>query len=150
MNGAAPDRRPMAGFSLIELMIVLAILAIIAAIAIPSYERSVMRSDRSDAMTALTQDAQTLERCYTQYFSYTPAAPATCPALIGGTQNGYYTITTPTLTPTAYTLEATAVAGPPANDTDCHRFAIDSVGNKLAYTAANVTSTSIDAECWGD
>lgn len=116
------------GFTLIELMVVVAIIGIIAAIAYPSYLNSIRKSDRTDATTALSQDSQTLERCYTQYGVYNNL---NCPTLLSTSPQGYYTITTPTLTPTNYTIRAAAVAsGPQSKDAGCTTLSLDSAGAK--------------------
>lgn len=145
---AAPPRA--AGFSLIELMIVLAIIAIIAAIAYPSYERSVLKSHRADVESLLTQDSQILERCYTQYFTYAPTsstAAANCgPAMIRTSEHGYYTLTYPptTLSASTYVLTATA-QGVQQKDTDCQTFKLSSTGQKTALSAGGTDNTT---ECW--
>lgn len=62
-----------AGFTLIELMIVVAIIGIIAAIAIPSYSQYVERTRATDAQGALTSLASSLERFHTQNSTYAGA-----------------------------------------------------------------------------
>ncbi len=68
---------PAAGFTLIELMIVVAIVGILAAIAYPSYQNSVQNSRRADAQSALTAFSNAMERYYTNNNnSYLGAGPA--------------------------------------------------------------------------
>ena len=60
MNGRASVYRS-AGFTLIELMIVLAIVAVLAGWGIPSYREHVVRVHRASAVAALYRAAQYLE-----------------------------------------------------------------------------------------
>ncbi|MQM39528.1 hypothetical protein KBTX_03557 [wastewater metagenome] len=60
-----------AGFTLIELMVVVAIVAIIAAIAYPSYQSQVQASRRADGKSMLMQVMQAEERYYTENYKYT-------------------------------------------------------------------------------
>ncbi|MCD9029784.1 type IV pilin protein [Luteimonas sp. BDR2-5] len=59
-----------AGFTLIELMIVVAIVAILAAIAYPSYQEHVRKSRRAQAKADLLEYAQMAERHHTVNNSY--------------------------------------------------------------------------------
>ncbi len=59
-------RRRQAGFTLIELMIVVAIVGILATIAYPSYRDSVLKGRRAEARTALLELMQQQERYMTQ------------------------------------------------------------------------------------
>ena len=59
-------RKKTAGFTLIELMIVVAIIGIVAAIAYPSYSQYILRSHRSEGMTFLAQAVANQERFFYQ------------------------------------------------------------------------------------
>ena len=63
-------RRKSAGFTLIEVMIVVAIVGILAAVAYPSYIDSVRKGKRAEARAALMNLLQQQERYFTQNNSY--------------------------------------------------------------------------------
>lgn len=142
-----------AGFTLIELMIVVAIIGILAAIAYPSYQDQIRKSRRADAMEALTMAAAMEERIFTEKNSYTSVI-----GTIGGATSaeGYYTISVVAQTiDTAascvsgtympcYKLTAKAT-GTQANDTRCDEFFLDSTGKKKAEDSANADTTDF---CW--
>ena len=61
----APRRtRSLAGFSLIELMIVLVIIGVLTSVALPAYNSYMARARRADARTQLLQVAQFMQRFY--------------------------------------------------------------------------------------
>jgi type IV pilus assembly protein PilE len=60
-----------AGFSLIEVMIVLVIIAVLLLIAVPGYQESMKKSRRADGMRDLMELTARQERFYAQYSVYT-------------------------------------------------------------------------------
>ena len=132
-------RRPAAvaaGFTLIELMIVLAIVGILAMVAYPSYMESVKRGQRSSARSSLLEAQQFMERFYAANSRYTtdeagsvsPTLPARLLAVpveaprynlsVVATLNGYTLTATPTGTDICgnLTLTHTGVKGRSASE----------------------------------
>lgn len=66
--------RSQAGFTLVELMIVIAIIGILTTIAFPSYQNSIIKTRRADATGALISFASSMERHFTSSGSYENAA----------------------------------------------------------------------------
>ncbi|MEO7557757.1 MAG: type IV pilin protein [Gammaproteobacteria bacterium] len=104
-------KRGWAGFTLIELMIVVAIVGILAAIAYPSYTDSVRKGRRAEATTALYGIQLAQEKWRANKEKYGKLAD-----VWGGvttTEGGYYTLDIPLadITATGYKATATAVAG---------------------------------------
>ena len=160
----AARRAQPAGFTLVELMVVVAIATILFAIAVPSYVSYVRQSRRTEARTAVLDLAGREER----FFSTNGASYATTPANLGYTGAGwpvvigsnYYQVTVcvpananctaglampnPPAAP-SYTVVATPVAGQTqVNDTQCTAFAVDSAGQQFA------TGTGGTAYCWSN
>jgi type IV pilus assembly protein PilE len=109
--------RQSAGFTLIEIVIVLAIVAILAAAGLPSYQNYIARSDRNLAKESLQVCAQAMERHFLQASSYLGAADGgdtgvidVCPTQspLDGTPK--YNVTVFAATGTTYTLRATPIA----------------------------------------
>jgi type IV pilus assembly protein PilE len=59
-----------AGFTLIEILVVMTIIAILAALSLPSYHAYVVRAKRAQAQAALLQLLQQQERFYSQNNTY--------------------------------------------------------------------------------
>jgi type IV pilus assembly protein PilE len=115
-------QRGQSGFTLIELMIVIVILGILVGIGLPSYQRFITRSNRADAQAALLGFAQSMERRFTQNYSYEASAaggadtgspdPTVYPSQspIDG-NNPAYNLSIQAADDTGFTIRAVPIAG---------------------------------------
>jgi type IV pilus assembly protein PilE len=99
--------RHAAGFTLIELMIVVVIVAILAAIGIPSYADYVRRGKIAEATSNLSAMRVKLEQFFQDNRTYVGACTAgTLAPLPTGAEARYFAYTCPTLTATTYVVRA--------------------------------------------
>lgn len=150
-----------AGFTLIELMVVVVIATILLSIAVPSYMSQIRESRRTEAKTAIMDLAGREER----YFSISGTAYSAANTDMGyttvfpvNTPSGYYQLNVcisnagsgaPGCDPNAngpsgpaYYITATPL-GSQAKDTQCGTFGLDSTGQQF------VTGTNTTQQCWG-
>ncbi len=140
-----------AGFTLIELMVVIVVATILITIAVPSYTSQMRKAHRTDARTAVLDLAQREERYLSTNSSYTTdptklGYSGSFPVTVG---SGYYQLsvcvsaalpcTGNAATGTAFRITATAV-GTQANDTQCLTLSVDNTGNQTATSANCWTS----------
>jgi type IV pilus assembly protein PilE len=156
----SPRHKRAAGFTLIELMIVVAIVGVLAAIALPSYSAYVAKANRAAARGQLAQAAQYMQRFYAANDRYDadrtgakdiwaimPAGMKGSPA--EGTQ--LYHILKDGVNPSTagqstFELIMRPVSpGPMASD-KCGGFTMTQVGVR-GITIADA-STALIAECW--
>ena len=136
-------RESQAGFTLIELMIVVAIIGILAAVAVPSYNSYIQRGHRASAKAALLDGAQFMERYRTANFKYVDgsnAAPALPASVSTAPKEGVkrYDITVSAADATSFTLTATPSGW---TDTVCGNLTLSNLGEKGQ-------SVGTAAECW--
>lgn len=156
-------RKAMAGFSLIEVMVVVVIIGILSAFAFRSYTDHVIKSRRTDCQDMLLTVAQKMEKYFTFCNTYTDVVdgtyPATCPPEPGNaglaltaaapllSPDGHYSISiNPISTPpgitTSYQLTCTAITtaqggtGMQMRDLDCRTMSFNSRNQKSATDSA--------------
>ena len=135
------QQKQLAGFTLIELMIVVVVVGILAAVAYPSYQEYLRKTRRVDAKIALMSAAQTLERYYTENMSYADADNV----LASASDDGYYSLSFASGSPTAnaFTIKAAPVNAGPQNGDKCGTFTLNNLGQKSVENA-----TLSASQCW--
>jgi type IV pilus assembly protein PilE len=129
-----------AGFTLIELMIVVVIVAILASIAFASYQNNIISANRTDGRKELQRIATTLEKCRALNGTYTTNCSIANGASITS-EKGLYTIAVK-VTSSTYSLTATPVSGKTqAKDTDCTALTLNNLGQKSGSGADS-------SRCW--
>ena len=139
--------RRAAGFTLIELMLVVAIVAVLLGIALPSYNAQVVRTRRAAASGCVLEYAQFMERVYAANLRYdTNAGVATSlPATAcSNDMTAHYSFAFATAQPQQRTFKVNAVPlGIQATrDTKCATLSIDQANVK------GKTGTGTVADCW--
>ena len=135
------SRKRAAGFTLIELMIVVAVIAILAAIAYPSYADSVRKGRRGQAKADLLEAAQLAERYRSVNNTYEGFTPPSAQSPKEGT--AHYLIAVANDTATTYDLTATP-QGAQLEDTQCLALSIDQAGRKTISDSASGSAE----RCW--
>ena len=125
---------PTAGFTLIELMVVVAIIALLASIALPTYNNHVRKTRRAAGGACALQMAQQMERYYTTALTYVGApAPAVLSARCEPETLQFYAMGTGNLGAKTFTVTA-APAGKQSGDS-CGNLTVNHAGTKTPSTA---------------
>lgn len=139
-------RRRAAGFTLVEVVIVVLIISVLAAIAYPAYQDSVVKARRGAAKTCLLESESFMQRFYTTNLRYDQSLAGVAVALpvcaAGTDVTNHYTVALTAVAARAYTLTATPRGLQLAKDTQCGTLSVDSAGVKT-----KTGSDSLDY-CW--
>jgi type IV pilus assembly protein PilE len=152
-----------AGFTLIEVMVVVAIIGVLASLAYPSYREYVARSRRAEARAILIAAQQWMERFYTENFRYDQNSAGTAvtdssqfpsrftvsPVPGQGTPVYDLSVIVTAGVRDVYAVRATRKAGTSMSSDRCGDFEIDHFGRKnlLNYTGFSSKAAAIEA-CW--
>lgn len=142
--------RRSAGFTLVELMVVVAIIAVLAAIALPTYTSYITKSRRAAAKGCLSEYANYMERYYTTNLNYKKDIGGTtntlptldCASAQQTGANYSYDFPASALSVSSYTVEAVPASAQSARDTLCGRLSLTQAGTR------NITGTGTVAQCW--
>ena len=122
-------RIPQYGYTLIELVIVVAIIGILAAVTSSFFGDNVQQARCTDGRNAVLRGSAVLEKCRAAYGVYDNANCDTA-SFTGNTADGYFNVSTPTLTPTTFTVSAAGIGTASAanGNTFCSTITIDHLG----------------------
>jgi len=141
-------RSSAAGFTLIEVMIVVVIIALLATVAVPSYLDQVRKSRRADAITRISQIQQTQERWRANSAAYGTLADLGVSAT---SADGFYTLSVPSNTATSYQILATAT-GAQLSDTNCKFMQLTMSGGNMTLASGSTSSVgnaaATNKRCW--
>lgn len=147
-------RNRFAGFTLIELMIVVAIIGIVAAIALPSYSSYVARARRSDARTQLVQVAQFMQRFYAANDHYATDRSGNAIQIPGSLQVSpadgpkLYDLSVTTANATTYEIRMVPTAGRAMANDKCGTFTLTSTGVRGVLVGGLAGSATLRDSCW--
>ena len=136
--------RKSAGFTLMEIMIVVLIIAILAGLAMASYDWAMVKYRRAAAAGCLQENAQLMERRRTTTMSYV-VDDGVVPECSDDLDNFYAVGWTAGTAPTAseFSISAVPQGRQESKDTECGTLAIDQQG--VRSHSGDATS---EAECW--
>jgi type IV pilus assembly protein PilE len=139
MHHASSSTRRRAGFTLIELMIVVGVVGVLAIVAYPSFQESVRKSRRADAIAGLNKLQQLQERVRGQQPSYADAVAAMPGPPPATSPERHYVLAVTAASANGYSMRATASdSSPQFGDTKCRAL-------QVAMDRGTITTSSLNA-----
>lgn len=143
-----------AGFTLVELLIVMAIVAILGVIAVPGYRNYVVGARQNSAQQALLRMAGAMENCYSMNQTYegcfgTGNSGVTDFLRANDLENYYRLADNTNVTARDFTVAVQATGGQ-FNDVafNCQVLAVDRLGRKLIAPSGGELSVDANNTCW--
>lgn len=143
-----------AGFTLVELLIVMAIVAILGVIAVPGYRNYVVGARQNSAQQALLRMAGAMENCYSMNQTYEgcfgTGNSGVTDFLSANDLEIYYRLADNTnVTARDFTVAVQATGGQ-FNDvaSSCQVLAVDRLGRKLIASSGGQLSVDANNTCW--
>lgn len=139
----APARRP-AGFTMIELLIVVAVIAILSVLAFPAFTQYIVRANRSAAQAFMTEVAARQERTLLDSRGYAANIAGLTGMTVPSSVVNNYTLTTTNarISTPSYEVRAVPIGRQLARDTRCGTLTLDETGLRT------VSGTGTVAACW--
>jgi type IV pilus assembly protein PilE len=143
-SGGVRPRLQVAGFTLVELMIVVAVVSLLALVAVPAYTDAVAKTRRAEARSAIMQAATALERFYTSNNTYTTTLSAAGAKAFSGDTLASSAYTISVAAGTSGIISSYVITATPRNwsDTPCGALTMTESGAK------GESGTSDVAYCW--
>lgn len=143
-----------AGFTLVELLIVMAIVAILGVIAVPGYRNYVVGARQNSAQQALLRMAGAMENCYSMNQTYEgcfgTGNSGVTDFLKANDLESYYELSSMTNVTARDFKVAVQAKGGQANDVadSCKVLAVDRLGRKLIASSSGTLSVDANNTCW--
>lgn len=143
-----------AGFTLVELLIVMAIVAILGVIAVPGYRNYVVGARQNSAQQALLRMAGAMENCYSMNQTYEgcfgTGNSGVTDFLKANDLESYYELSSMTNVTARDFKVAVQAKGGQFNDvaSSCQVLAVDRLGRKLIASSEGQLSVDANNICW--
>lgn len=143
-----------AGFTLVELLIVMAIVAILGVIAVPGYRNYVVGARQNSAQQALLRMAGAMENCYSMNQTYEgcfgTGNSGVTDFLKANDLESYYELSSMTNVTARDFKVAVQAKGGQFNDvaSSCQVLAVDRLGRKLIASSEGQLSVDANNTCW--
>ena len=143
-----------AGFTLVELLIVMAIVAILGVIAVPGYRNYVVGARQNSAQQALLRMAGAMENCYSMNQTYEgcfgTGNSGVTDFLKANDLESYYELSSMTNVTARDFKVAVQAKGGQCNEVAfrCQGLAVDRLGRKLIASSGGQLSVDANNTCW--